>query len=701
MPSAEQSRPSDSHGPFRAAALVCLGVLLHSFGLQSVLEAERTATTVLSGGLWRRVVLFLGGEFTPIADGRSWADIGVLPLFLPSLCVAIALWLMGAWWLARRRQWRFGQGLAEWGRRSWPWWTALGLWELARLTAFLLGLPTVEMLIAATPQLWAGLAFAGWLATFLTLSHRPGTTLPECRPLSDDYRIPVGLWVMMGVYLVVFTTMNWQLYRGLLIPHGDSAMYEEHLWNLTHGKGFRSYLDQGLFLGEHVQVIHLLLIPLHWLWPSHLLLELCESAALAAGAIPVYWMARRHTGCTVSALALGAAYLLYVPMQYLDIAIDLKTFRPISFGVPLFLLALDAMERGKTGWMAFLLLLTLAAKEDYALVLAPLGIWIAFRSGKFRAREKARDRRSIALGIGMAAFGIAYLLLVTRVVIPWFRDGVEVHYARYFARFGDTLTEIGWTMVSRPGLLLGELFTVTTALYGLVVLVPVAFIPLLSPGRFLVGTPLFGLLCLNELSQNPHHHFHAPLVPILFWAAAGGLSNVVPVWQRIVRKRDQSPEAGFASASNTVRAFASHLIWASALAVGFSMSLSPLGLSFWDPYSFAHCQRLYVPGERVKMFAKVFDLIPREARVASTDFIHPRFTHHARSYDYSGYARKVGGGKPGAPDDTDYIVIDTRHYYSDFKTLDDIPEYRDHPKNWEVLPDNTAGYFVILKRIRE
>jgi hypothetical protein len=27
-----------------------------------------------------------------------------------------------------------------------------------------------------------------------------------------------------------------------------------------------------------------------------------------------------------------------------------------------------------------------------------------------------------------------------------------------------------------------------------------------------------------------------------------------------------------------------------------------------------------------------------------------------------------------------------------------VPEYRDHPDQWELLPDNTDGYFIVLKR---
>ena len=122
-------------------------------------------------------------------------------------------------------------------------------------------------------------------------------------------------------------------------------MYEEHLWNFLHGKGFRSYLDRGLFLGEHVQVIHLLLIPFYVLWPSQMMLELCGSALFAAGCIPVYWISRRHTGDSRAATWLTAAYLLYAPLQYLDIGIDLKTFRPNGFGIPVLLFALDQLER--------------------------------------------------------------------------------------------------------------------------------------------------------------------------------------------------------------------------------------------------------------------------------------------------------------------------------------------------------------------
>jgi len=98
------------------------------------------------------------------------------------------------------------------------------------------------------------------------------------------------------------------------------------------------------------------------------------------------------------------------------------------------------------------------------------------------------------------------------------------------------------------------------------------------------------------------------------------------------------------------------------------------------------------------MFDRIYDQIPPESRVASTDFVHPRFTHHERSYDYSQFPRKVNNNQLGAPTDSDYIVIDTQHRYSKIKIPDQIPEYRGHPDQWERLPDTTEGYFIVLKR---
>ncbi len=668
-------------------AIVCfvVGVGLLASLLQTWLGTSSLATQFLSPDSWRQLATtgFLGGRMS--ADGAT-AELSYVSCLLLSLASCIAAGAVAIFML-RRHGWgaAFRQAALICGATA----IALDLWEWVWLATALLPWQAPMLLLGVLPPFWAAAAIGGGLTAVFAAAQ------PE-KPTTDPARSQRrAVWGLVATYAVVFVTMNWRLYFNLLIPHGDSAMYEEHLWNLLHGKGFRSYLDQGLFWGEHIQFVHLFLLPLYALWPSHLLLELCESCALAAGAWPVYWLARRHTGDSRAAVCLAASYLLYFPTQFLDIEIDIKTFRPEAFGLPLLLLTLDQLDRKQ--WRGFLvgLLLTLTVKEDYSLVFGPLGLWIAWQGwSQTEIDNPTTARRWQWSGLALSAASVAYLFLATRVVMPWFRSGAEVHYARYFSKFGETPEQIVRTMLTQPGLLFGELISIPTLLYALSLLVPVAGIALLSPSRLLVGLPLFGILCLNELAKDPRHQFHAPLVAIVFWAAAAGLPRVPGILNGLSRR------LGRELPTERSAAFVRHAVWTFSLATGLFFSLSPLGVAFWDPGSSWSWQRLYAPQERAAKFAPVAAEIPRTARVASTDFVHPRFTHYARSYDYSGYARKVSNYEQRVPDDTDYIVIDTRHRYSTIHRPEDIPEYRDHPDQWELLPDQTDGYFIMLRRRR-
>ncbi|MCI0705041.1 MAG: DUF2079 domain-containing protein, partial [Planctomycetia bacterium] len=333
-------------------------------------------------------------------------------------------------------------------------------------------------------------------------------------------------------------------------------------------------------------------------------------------------------------------------------------------------------------------------KEDYTLVLGPLGVWIAATAwfAPTRLRAEQHRRRWLLFGIGVAIFSVIYLWLATRVVMPWFRPGEEIHYTRYFSRLGDTPEAIVQTVLTRPGFVAGEVLTTSTWLYALALLVPVGGLVLLSPGRLAVGLPLFGVLCLNELARDPRHHFHAPLVAIVFWSVAAGLAKLPRAADWTCRVLRITPQ----DSADLLRT-GGHWLWTSALASGLSFSMSPLGLAFWDPGSSWNWRRLYGPTQRGAEFAKIAPLIPVSARVTSTDFVHPRFTHHERSYDYSGYVRKVSGYEQRVPDDADFIVIDATHPYSRYHRPEDVPEYHQADR-WELVPDQTNGYFIVLRR---
>ncbi len=637
-------------------------------------------------------------------------------------------------------------------------------WSLLEILNAFLGSQFLNAFLIFIPPFVAALTFASLMTTLTANANsqyvavappspKPQALSPPPSPLAPSaYRLAPFILA----FIALSTFMNFGLYFSLNTPHGDTAMYEEHLWNFLHGKGFRSYLDQGLFLGEHIQFIHLFLIPVYILYPSHLTMELCETIALASGAIPIYWMTRRNTDSHAAAMGLSICYLLYSPMHFLDIEIDLKSFRPEAFGIPMLLFTLDQYDRKRIkSFLGLLAFTTITVKEDYAIIVSSLGVWMlmdvlitrylfrsgapagspsranptlqpstyASTSGTPSSQRLAPITQRLLLPLSLIAAGAIYLKLALATIV-WFRSGVEVHYAGYFTRFGKSTSDIIWTMLTNPLFVLNEFATWSTFLYAAMLLVPLAFLPLFTL-RSIAALPIFILLCLNEVAHDPRHHFHAPIIPLLFWVSAtAGLPNAAKLlgglraWglglSQNPNREGEAPSEPLSllqpstdnstppsslspkpqALSPALATFAAFSAWACA----FTLSISPLSLVFWDPYSNWNYNTLYIPGERAKQFEKVLAQIPTDANVASTDYPHTRFTHFRRSYDYSNFKRKVAGNTTGVPDDTDYIVIDTMHHYSTIKTPSEVPQLREHPDQWELLPDQTDGYFIVLKR---
>jgi len=466
-------------------------------------------------------------------------------------------------------------------------------------------------------------------------------------------------------------------------------MYEEHLWNVWHGKGFRSYLDQGLFLGEHIQVIHLGLLPLHMIWPSHLLLELAESVALASCCLPIYLGIRRRTGSAMAGLWIGLAWLLYFPMHFLDIAIDQKTFRPLALGLPFLFWLVECTERKRYRWGTVCLLLALSAKEDVALITGPLMIVM----GALEWKKQGRWSREVAIPLLMGAGSLVYLVLAVLVVIPWFRSGEVVHYSRYFGDLGNSPGELVKTAISDPVRVVQQAATAQTVLYLLVFCGPLALLPLKRWLPLSAGVLTFGMLALLQFGDSsglppvPYHHFHAPLLVVIFWALAAAVTPPA---------RPASPRPAIAPARLAL------LVFLLCAGTGLTGSLMPWGVSFWSSQTGFGYARLFAPRDdvqrnRAAMADRIEELIPMDARVAATDFIHTRLTHRERSYDYSEYLRKVNNYQPGVPPDTDYIVIDRRHRYSIYREPSDVPEIA-QTDEWELLPDETNGAYFVLRR---
>jgi uncharacterized membrane protein len=302
------------------------------------------------------------------------------------------------------------------------------------------------------------------------------------------------VWLAAAAFASVFGTASVLRHRTFGSGRFDLGNMTQAVWSTAHGD-FLSVTDvhgeQISRLGSHFDPILAAFAPLWWVWPSPELLLVVQAVAVASGAIPVYWLARKHFDLEWAAVALAVAYLAYPPVQWLT----LSDFHPVALACPLLLYAWWHLDERHLWAFAFLAAAAIATKEHVGLAVAAMGLWYAVRY------RSPRTGAAIVVLAGGAA------LVATLVVVP------------HFAPAGSSAFESRYDSPSLDGRDLTYLASL---------LVPLAFLPLLAPLALLAAVPELALNVLSStLTQTSvKTHYAAVAVPALLAAAVFGAARV-------------------------------------------------------------------------------------------------------------------------------------------------------------------------------
>src|SRR5439155_26776164 len=114
------------------------------------------------------------------------------------------------------------------------------------------------------------------------------------------------------------------------------------VWSTSHGHFLEVTTltgHQASRLGAHVDPFLALLAPFWLVWSSPVMLLVVQALGVSAGALPVYWLARKHLQSERAAAHFAFAYLLFPATQFN--AFTLGTgFHSVSMAVPLILFAI-------------------------------------------------------------------------------------------------------------------------------------------------------------------------------------------------------------------------------------------------------------------------------------------------------------------------------------------------------------------------
>jgi uncharacterized membrane protein len=294
----------------------------------------------------------------------------------------------------------------------------------------------------------------------------------------------------------------------------DLGNMVQAVWSTAEGRPLEVTNLQGeqvTRLASHVDPLLAAFAPLWLVWPSPSLLLVAQAVAVALGAVPVYWLARKHLRSEFAAVAFAFAYLLYPPVQWLT----LDDFHAVALACPLLLFAFWYLDEDRLSAFAAFAVPAALAKEEIGFVIAAMGVWYAI------------SRRRLRTGAALAALGTAWSVVAIGVVIPAAGEGDSDFYGRY-EDVGGSPTGVLETAVTDPGRILSTAFDERGVGYLAELLLPLAGFWLLAPAALLVAAPelAVNLLSSTRTQTSIHFHYTAGLVPGLVAASVLGAARV-------------------------------------------------------------------------------------------------------------------------------------------------------------------------------
>jgi uncharacterized membrane protein len=326
---------------------------------------------------------------------------------------------------------------------------------------------------------------------------------------------PVTVFAAAAAFGAGYAALSVLRQRAFATGRFDLGNMVQAVWWTAHGHPLRMTNLHGVQisrLAAHVDPLLAVFGPLWWIWPSPDLLLVVQALAIAAGAFPVYWLARKHLGSPRAGLGFALMYLLYPATGWLT----LNEFHPVALATPLLLFAFWFLDNDRLIPFALCAIAAAASKEEIGLVIAGFGLWYVLA------------RRHTAAGLTIAALGVAWSAIAIAVVVPHFHTAGESDFYGRYSEVGGSAAGIVKTTFTHPGRIAHAAFSSRDLHYLLTLVVPLAGLCLLAPLVLIAALPE---LAVNLLSSTPtqtsiHFHYTAGLIPPLVIAAVFGATRL-------------------------------------------------------------------------------------------------------------------------------------------------------------------------------
>jgi uncharacterized membrane protein len=469
----------------------------------------------------------------------------------------------------------------------------------------------------------------------------------------------VLLSAMAGLALFLISYLRWSTFQYRTF---DIAFYVQALWNLCHGRWDVSLLQVPM-LGNHADLVVFPLLPLFWLWPHPMLLALVQIVALSCMPWIGYRICRRFGLGEFPSLLLALTTLIAPATGF----VALHEFHPEALTALFLLLMIDAFQRRSSGayWLWFLL--TLACKENMALL---LGAFCMVQAAMERKQGAAWLRR-YCLWPGLVALG--WLAVYSGLLAPRWNAG-NVEFMQLYSHLGDTPGQVLINFFVQPELALHALWTGLQGNLIWGILLPFCLLPLLRPHWILISSPILfqHLLSNRESEWTLYFHYAAPLIPLFWVAMAESVTALKKRWSRFE--------------------WLAVPVFLGCLAGQMILGPAVIAKAQWHTYdlSLPAVQRGYAMLAKIPPEARVVSSLPYLSHLATREGLHS--LHHILKG-----LKTLSRARYTPPESADYVLID----YEDGATFDPGSFYY-HPQmrtaEGEIVPSSDRLLHLFLRQ---
>ncbi len=363
-------------------------------------------------------------------------------------------------------------------------------------------------------------AFLLFVLVYLMKRYRKQIYMFEVKSNKTVFLVIALVGAMWLIYMAGIGVIR---YLSLKTPTFDFGIFSQMFYYMRDTlKPLTTCERDGLLshFAVHVSPALYLLLPVYYIFPYQITLIILQAVIVASGIIPLYLLCKKKNLSKFLIIGITIIYFTY-PASMGGLFYD---FHENKMLLPLILWLFYFIEKNNNIGTIIFSLLTLMVKEDAAVYVACIGIYVML------CRKDLK--KNVSKGLGMCAFSILYFGGVF-IYLNKYGDGAMIgRYANYLANQDDGLIGMLLTIFKNPAYLFSQVFTAEKMEYVLWMLVPLLFIPLrrkkITEYVLLIPFLLIGLMSNNGYQHSIYYQYTYGATAIFMFMLVDYFTDIKP-----------------------------------------------------------------------------------------------------------------------------------------------------------------------------